>query len=80
MRPALTRGVCSCARPLPVRGSQVLNGVVLKFTEPADARPPPPKGVRWRFYVFKGESLEETLHLHKQSAYLVGGTWWRVPL
>ena len=31
----------------------VLNGVVLKFTEPADARPPPARGRKWRFYVFK---------------------------
>jgi hypothetical protein len=31
----------------------MLNGVVLKFSEPADARPPPAKGKKWRFYVFK---------------------------
>lgn len=28
-------------------------GIVLKFTEPADARVPPSKGKKWRFYVFK---------------------------
>jgi smad nuclear-interacting protein 1 len=35
----------------------VLNGVVLKFSEPADARPPPAKGKKWRFYVFKASLL-----------------------
>jgi len=51
----------------------VLNGVVLKFCEPADARVPPPKAKRkWRIYVFKGDEIAETLHMHKQSAYLIG--------
>ena len=48
-----------------------LHGIVLKFVEPADARPPTK---RWRFYVFKGDSPDpvETLHVHRLSAYLVG--------
>ena len=50
----------------------VLNGVLLKFTEPADARPPAKDGPKWRIYVFKGEEMMETLHLSKQSAFLVG--------
>lgn len=50
----------------------VLNGVVLKFTEPGDAKPPPTAGPKWRFYVFKGEEMVETMHLGKQSAYLIG--------
>jgi len=47
----------------------VYKGVVLKWTEPDDARKPE-KG--WRLYVFKEGELKDTLHLHRQSAYLVG--------
>jgi len=47
----------------------VKNGVVLKFAEPADAAKPT---TRWRLYVFRGEALLETLHIHRQSAYLAG--------
>jgi len=47
----------------------VYKGVVLKWTEPDDARKPE-KG--WRLYVFKEGVLKDTLHLHRQSAYLVG--------
>jgi hypothetical protein len=47
----------------------VYNGVVLKWTEPLDASPAS-KG--WRVYVFKGDDLVETLHLHRQSAFLFG--------
>lgn len=44
-------------------------GVLLKFQEPPEARAP---NTLWRFYVFKGEEQIETLHISKQSAYLVG--------
>ena len=47
----------------------IVNGVVLKFTEPTDAAKP---SQLWRFYVFKGDEIIETLHLHRQSAYLLG--------
>jgi smad nuclear-interacting protein 1 len=47
----------------------IVNGVVLKFTEPIDAAKP---SQLWRFYVFKGDEIIETLHLHRQSAYLLG--------
>lgn len=62
----------------------VYKGVVLKFKEPPEARAP---NTQWRFYVFKpkpkgsGDSknsgddknnLVETLHISKQSAYLLG--------
>jgi smad nuclear-interacting protein 1 len=47
----------------------IYNGVLLKWTEPLDAAPPP-KG--WRIYVFKGDEIVETLYLHRQSAYLFG--------
>jgi smad nuclear-interacting protein 1 len=55
-------------------------GVVLKFKEPPEARAP---NTQWRFYVFKPKKpkgnngdndndLVETLHVSKQSAYLLG--------
>jgi smad nuclear-interacting protein 1 len=47
-----------------------LNGVVLKWSEPADAATPPGPG--WRLYVFKGAEELDTLHLHRRSAYLFG--------
>ena len=47
----------------------VYNGVVLKWTEPLDAAP---ASKCWRVYVFKGDDLIETLHLHRQSAFLFG--------
>ena len=45
------------------------NGVVIKYAEPPEARLPKR---RWRFYVFKGDDVLPTLHLHRQSAYLIG--------
>jgi len=57
---------------------KVFNGVLLKFSEPAEARTPK---LRWRLYVFRksGENDEspkdnliEVLHISKQSAYLFG--------
>jgi smad nuclear-interacting protein 1 len=47
----------------------VYNGVILKWTEPLDAKAPS-RG--WRMYVFKGDEVVETLHLHRQSAFLFG--------
>jgi len=63
----------------------VYNGVLLKFSEPPEARVP---NTHWRLYVFKkkppsgsngngndkddGGELVETLHISKQSAYLFG--------
>ena len=62
----------------------VYNGIVLKFTEPPEARTP---NTRWRLYVFKKKTstnakdnaengsdgdLIEVLHISKQSAYLFG--------
>lgn len=44
-------------------------GVVLKFSEPPEARAP---NTQWRLYVFKGEENVETLHISRQSAYLLG--------
>lgn len=48
----------------------VYNGVVLKWSEPADAAVP---SRRWRLHVFKeGKQLDKALHIHRQSAILVG--------
>jgi smad nuclear-interacting protein 1 len=49
--------------------SRVYKGVILKFQEPIEARAP---NTQWRFYVFKGKEMIETLHISKQSAYLCG--------
>lgn len=40
-----------------------------QWSEPDDARRPE-RG--WRLYVFKSGELKDTLHLHRQSAYLIG--------
>lgn len=59
------------------------NGIVLKFTEPPEARTP---NTRWRLYVFKkkmkganddnnseqDDGVLQTLHISRQSAYLFG--------
>lgn len=47
----------------------IYKGVVLKWTEPPEARVPTKK---WRLYVFKGPEIVQTLHIHRQSAYLIG--------
>jgi len=49
--------------------TNVFNGVVIKYSEPDEARKPKR---RWRFYVFKGEESLPVMHLHRQSAYLIG--------
>ena len=66
------------------RTGNVYNGILLKFSEPPEARAP---NTRWRMYVFRkkkdnvaGKSggggddgeLIETLHVSRQSAYLFG--------
>ncbi|KAH7928442.1 SMAD/FHA domain-containing protein [Leucogyrophana mollusca] len=42
---------------------------VLKYNEPPEARKP---ALGWRLYVFKGSEQTELLHIHRQSAYLIG--------
>lgn len=49
--------------------TNVFNGVTVKYSEPPEAKKPKR---RWRFYVFKGEETMPVLHLHRQSAYLLG--------
>ncbi|KAJ7601587.1 smad nuclear interacting protein 1 [Mycena polygramma] len=50
---------------------KAVNGdsTVLKYNEPPEARKPI---LGWRLYVFKGSEQVELLHIHRQSAYLVG--------
>ncbi|CAH0486515.1 hypothetical protein KXD40_002396 [Peronospora effusa] len=45
------------------------NGVVIKFSEPPEARQPTK---RYRLYVFKDDKNIATLHVHRKSAFLVG--------
>ncbi|KAI0289191.1 SMAD/FHA domain-containing protein [Russula brevipes] len=42
---------------------------LLKYNEPPEARKPL---VGWRLYVFKGDEQVDLLHIHRQSAYLIG--------
>lgn len=49
--------------------TNTVNGVVIKYSEPSDARKPKR---RWRLYPFKGEKALPTLYVHRQSAYLMG--------
>eukprot|EP00794_Sanderia_malayensis_P006360 gene6360-7088_t len=44
-------------------------GVVIKYNEPPEARKPK---TRWRFYPFKGDQELPVLHIHRQSAFLLG--------
>ena len=47
----------------------VYKGHVLKWTEPDDARKPVD---RWRIYEYKNGEQVKILHIHRQSAFLVG--------
>jgi len=49
--------------------TNTFNGIVIKYSEPPEARKPKR---RWRFYVFKGDEVLPVLHLHRQSAFLMG--------
>lgn len=49
--------------------TNTVNGVVIKYSEPGDARKPQR---RWRLYPFKGEKALPVLYIHRQSAYLMG--------
>jgi len=46
------------------------SGVVLKFSEPGDAKVP--KKDKWRIYPFKGKEALDVLYLQTQSCYLFG--------
>ncbi|XP_037941717.1 smad nuclear-interacting protein 1-like [Teleopsis dalmanni] len=46
-----------------------VNGTVVKYAEPPEARKPKRM---WRLYPFKGEKALPILHIHRQSCFLVG--------
>lgn len=49
--------------------TNTVKGVELKYNEPPEAAKPRQK---WRLYVFKGSEQIDLLHIHRQSAYLIG--------
>jgi smad nuclear-interacting protein 1 len=51
------------------RTGNSVNGVVLKFVEPFEAHVP---DKNWRVFVYKGNDIIETLHIHRKSCYLIG--------
>ncbi|KAF9090417.1 hypothetical protein BGX23_005978 [Mortierella sp. AD031] len=54
---------------LAAETNTTVNGTVLKYNEPPEARKPSQK---WRLYVFKGDKEIDLLHIHRQSAFLFG--------
>ncbi|KAG0260752.1 hypothetical protein BG011_001649 [Mortierella polycephala] len=54
---------------LAAETNTTVNGTVLKYNEPPEARKP---SKRWRLYVFKGDKEIDLLHIHRQSAFLFG--------
>lgn len=51
------------------KDTNLVNGVVVKYNEPPEARKP---RRRWRLYCFKGETELPFYQIHRQSAYLFG--------
>ncbi|RNA35111.1 smad nuclear-interacting 1 [Brachionus plicatilis] len=51
------------------KDTNLINGVVVKYNEPPEARKP---RRRWRLYCFKGETELPFYQIHRQSAYLFG--------
>lgn len=49
--------------------TNTFKGVVIKYSEPPEARKPKR---RWRLYPFKGDKALQTLYIHRESAYLIG--------
>lgn len=49
--------------------TNLVNGIVVKYSEPTEARKPRTK---WRLYVFKGNEELPILYIHRQSCYLMG--------
>lgn len=46
-----------------------VNGVVIKYAEPQEARRPKR---RWRLYPFKNDQSLNTIYIHRQSCFLIG--------
>lgn len=51
--------------------TNTVNGVVLKYSEPAEARKPP-GSQRWRLFVFKDKEIVDNVDLNGNSCWLVG--------
>ncbi|PWW73204.1 SMAD/FHA domain-containing protein [Tuber magnatum] len=51
--------------------SNTTNGVVLKYSEPSEARKPP-GSQRWRLFVFKDKDIIDTIDLNSSSCWLIG--------
>lgn len=51
--------------------TNTVNGVVLKYSEPGEARKPP-GSQRWRLFVFKDKEIVDTVDLNGNSCWLVG--------
>ena len=51
--------------------SNTTNGVVLKYSEPSEARKPP-GSQRWRLFVFKDKDIIDTISLNSSSCWLIG--------
>uniref|UniRef100_A0A8C6YA86 Smad nuclear interacting protein 1 n=1 Tax=Naja naja TaxID=35670 RepID=A0A8C6YA86_NAJNA len=49
--------------------SNTFRGVVIKYSEPPEARIPKK---RWRLYPFKNDEVLPVMYIHRQSAYLLG--------
>uniref|UniRef100_A0A2C9JIE9 FHA domain-containing protein n=1 Tax=Biomphalaria glabrata TaxID=6526 RepID=A0A2C9JIE9_BIOGL len=49
--------------------TNTFRGVVIKYNEPPESMKPKR---RWRLYPFKGDTALPVLHIHRQSAYLLG--------
>jgi smad nuclear-interacting protein 1 len=49
--------------------TNTFRGVVLKYNEPQDAAVPK---LKWRLHGFRGEEELPVIHLHRQSAFLIG--------
>lgn len=52
-----------------VEDTNMYKGVVIKYNEPQDAQIPK---TYWRLYPFKGDEALPIMHIHRQSAYLIG--------
>jgi smad nuclear-interacting protein 1 len=51
--------------------TNTVNGVVLKYSEPAEARKPP-GSQKWRLFVFKDKDIVDNIDLNVNSCWLVG--------
>ena len=50
--------------------TNTFRGVVIKYSEPPEARKP--QKIRWRLYPFKENEELPVMFIHRQSAYLLG--------